>query len=101
MWLFDTDSLPTADSSEELICSILALGLAYSADDFVDTDLQEPAFYSYNGRKLIMLKIADGSFSIQTIQSLCLLAFFNVTCKSARHSRTVNGGLLISEQLAT
>ncbi|KAH7123053.1 hypothetical protein EDB81DRAFT_813496 [Dactylonectria macrodidyma] len=78
LWLFDPSSSPTPDNNEELICAILGLSLTYSPTTFTSVDLRSPDFYADNSRRLIMLKIADGNVKIQTLQALCLLAFFNV-----------------------
>ncbi|KAF4979960.1 hypothetical protein FDECE_17966 [Fusarium decemcellulare] len=78
LWLFEAESPPTPNSSEELICAILALSLTCSAMDFADSNLKSPDFYGNNARRLVMLKIADGDVGIQSLQVLCLVAFLNV-----------------------
>ncbi|KAM5378161.1 hypothetical protein ACJZ2D_004619 [Fusarium nematophilum] len=78
LWLFDVDFTLSPDFAEELICAIIALSMSYSISDFTYADLPGPDSYSEAARKLIMLKIANGSVGIQTLQALCLLAFFNL-----------------------
>ncbi|KAF4472234.1 cytochrome P450 oxidoreductase [Fusarium albosuccineum] len=50
----------------------------FDALNFADSNLKSPDFYGNNARRLVMLKIADGDVSIQSLQALCLLAFLNV-----------------------
>ena len=78
LWIFEQDSLPAPDTCEELTCAVLALSLTYNAVDFTDANLRSPYFYSKTARRLIMLRIADGSMSRQSTQALCLLAFFHL-----------------------
>ncbi|CAG9984028.1 unnamed protein product [Clonostachys byssicola] len=82
LWLFESDSCLSPDTSEELVCVILALAITYSPVELSGTDLQSPEFYSQTARRLIMLKVADDEMSLSTHQALCLLAFFNLICKS-------------------
>ncbi|KAH7129514.1 hypothetical protein B0J13DRAFT_564197 [Dactylonectria estremocensis] len=78
LWLFDPFRSPTPDNSDELTCAIIGLSLTYSPTAFTSTDLQAPDFYTDTSRRLIMFKIAEGNVKLQTLQALCLLAFFNV-----------------------
>ncbi|KAI8653762.1 Zn(2)-C6 fungal-type domain-containing protein [Fusarium sp. Ph1] len=78
LWLFDTEFPPTPDSSVELICVILALSVTYDDAGFSDSGLRSPLFYGNTARRLIMLKVAEGTVDLQSVQALCLLAFFNL-----------------------
>lgn len=82
-WLLEANCSSAFDLSEELIYVVLALSLTYTVSDFADTDLQNPHFYADASRRLIMLKIADGTVNIRVLQALCLLALFNTICKSS------------------
>ncbi|KAH7236490.1 hypothetical protein BKA59DRAFT_427005 [Fusarium tricinctum] len=78
LWLFDDHSLPNPDTSEDLICAVLAISTIYGATEFSGHDLQSPDVYSKTARKGVMSKIAEGNMTIQNIQTLCLLAYFNL-----------------------
>jgi hypothetical protein len=80
IWCVDRDTLFPYDTiSEELACAILALTSCF---------LQElnQLHYSNRARSLIMLRIANGTVGLSTIESLCLLSFsfflgkFNIIC---------------------
>lgn len=88
LWLFEAGPSPARDSSEELMCVLLALGLTSSPEEFTDVQLQSPEFYSDAARRATMLKIAGGTASLQTAQTLCLLAFFDIVCRSLFNSDT-------------
>ncbi|KAM0236222.1 hypothetical protein ACHAP5_009473 [Fusarium lateritium] len=77
LWLFDEHSLPNPDTSEGLICAILAINAIYRATEFGEDDSQSPDVYSKTARTGVMLKIAEGNVTIQSTQTLCLLAYFN------------------------
>ncbi|RSL57628.1 hypothetical protein CEP54_008166 [Fusarium duplospermum] len=70
LWLFDTESPPTPNSSVELICVILALSVTYDDSGFSDTGLRSPISYGNTARRLIMLKVAEGSVDLQSVQAL-------------------------------
>lgn len=65
----------------ELICVILALSVTYDDAGFSDSGLRSPLFYGNTARRLIMLKVAEGTVDLQSVQALCLLAFFNLICR--------------------
>ncbi|KAI6774901.1 hypothetical protein HG530_001659 [Fusarium avenaceum] len=77
LWLFDDHSLPNPETSEDLIYAILAISTIYGATEFSGDDLQNLEVYNKTARKGVMLKIAEGNITIQSIQTLCLLAYFN------------------------
>lgn len=85
LYLFDSTCPVSSNSNEELLCVILALSTRYNSSEFTDTELQSPELYSNAARKLIMIKIADETVCLQTLQALCLLAFFNLVCKAINH----------------
>lgn len=77
IWLFETRSQVSPDSPEELLLVILGLSTQYAPHQFSATELQPPASYSDAARSMIMLKIANSTVDLSTIQALCLLAFSN------------------------
>jgi hypothetical protein len=60
----DLESLP-----EELICSILALTARFSHEG------EHGQHHADTAKSLIMLRIANGSVELSTIEALCLLAY--------------------------
>jgi hypothetical protein len=60
----DLESLP-----EELICSIIALTARFSHDG------EHGQHHADTAKSLIMLRIANGTVELSTIESLCLLAY--------------------------
>lgn len=79
LWLFDADDLSKPELfSEEIIFGILALALRYSDNPFFDGRTQKMCLeYAESARGLVMLRIAQGTVQLSTIQSLCLLALAN------------------------
>lgn len=70
IWCFDRDELEDKGAcSTELLCSILALTSRFSRDR---DHLQR---YGNSARNLIMLRVANGTVELETIESLCLLAY--------------------------
>ncbi|KAJ6151432.1 hypothetical protein N7470_007029 [Penicillium chermesinum] len=70
IWCFDREEVKDPSYiSEELACSILTLTARFSQDR---DDLQH---YGDTARTLVMLRIANGTVEIETIESLCLLSF--------------------------
>lgn len=70
IWCFDRDEVGDYGAlPEELTCSILALTARFSQMR------EKMQLYGSNARKLIMLRIADSTVDITTIESLCLLAY--------------------------
>lgn len=67
IWVFERDEL--AAVSEELACSIMALTSRFSRRR---DHLQ---LYGNNAKTLIMLRIANGTVDLTTIESLCLLSY--------------------------
>ena len=55
--------------SEELICSIITLTSRFSQDR------DEVQQYGDTARTLVMLRIANGTIELETIESLCLLSY--------------------------
>lgn len=55
--------------SEELVCSIITLTSRFSQDH------EEVQQYGDTARTLVMLRIANGTVELETIESLCLLSF--------------------------
>ncbi|GLB11926.1 hypothetical protein AtubIFM57258_009200 [Aspergillus tubingensis] len=70
VWCFDFDGPGEPGSlPEELICSLLALTLRYLHEQ------EQGQHYADDARTLIMLRIANGTVELATIESLCLLSY--------------------------
>ncbi|KAJ5895010.1 hypothetical protein N7495_006701 [Penicillium taxi] len=70
IWCFDREEVKDANTtSEELACSIITLTSRFSQDR---DDLQH---YGDTARTLVMLRIANGTVELDTIESLCLLSY--------------------------
>jgi hypothetical protein len=78
LWLFDRGHTLSPDSAEELLLVILAISVLYSSDDVPAAELQSSQSYSDAARSLIMLRIANASVQISTLQAFTLLAFYNL-----------------------
>ncbi len=66
--------------SEELACSILALTARFSP---MRERLQK---YNSNAKRLVMLRIANSTVEVSTMESLCLLAYSSFIGKYSRSS---------------
>jgi len=79
LWLFDEEDLLKPEAcSQEVIFGILALALRYSENPFFDGRAHKMCReYAEAARGLIMLRIAQGSVQLSTIQCLCLVALAN------------------------
>lgn len=70
IWCFEREEIGRQGSlPEELACSILALTSRFSEKR---DHLQ---LYGNNAKTLVMLRIANGTVDITTIESLCLLSY--------------------------
>ncbi|KAJ5683557.1 hypothetical protein N7462_006722 [Penicillium macrosclerotiorum] len=70
IWCFDREEVKeTSYISEELVCSILTLTSRFSQER------DELQHYGDSARTLVMLRIANGTVELETIESLCLLSF--------------------------
>ncbi|KAJ5084915.1 transcriptional regulator family: Fungal Specific TF [Penicillium alfredii] len=70
IWCFDRDELRDQSClSEELVCSILALTSRFSREQ------DQFQHYGDSARSLIMLRMANGTVELETIESLCLLSY--------------------------
>ncbi|KAJ5485557.1 hypothetical protein N7539_005545 [Penicillium diatomitis] len=70
IWCFDREEVKdTSYISEELVCSILTLTARFS------TERDELLHYGDSARTLVMLRIANGTVELETIESLCLLSY--------------------------
>ncbi|KAI9367762.1 hypothetical protein BJX61DRAFT_526975 [Aspergillus egyptiacus] len=70
VWCLNIKELGNLESHpEELICSILALTMRFARDP------EQGKRYADSAKSLIMLRIANGSVELPTIESLCLLAY--------------------------
>ncbi|KAL8301041.1 hypothetical protein RB593_000035 [Gaeumannomyces tritici] len=73
IWCFERHEIGDLESlPEELTSSIMALTARFSQQP-VDTQL-----YSSNAKTLIMLRLANGTVDLVTIESLCLLAYYSL-----------------------
>ncbi|KAJ0423520.1 hypothetical protein BJY00DRAFT_321655 [Aspergillus carlsbadensis] len=70
VWCLNIKELGNIESHpEELICSILALTMRFSREH------EEGRRYADSAKSLIMLRMANGTVELATIESLCLLAY--------------------------
>jgi hypothetical protein len=70
IWCFDREEVKDPSNiSEELVCSILTLTSRFSQER------DEMLHYGDTARTLVMLRIANGTVELETIESLCLLAY--------------------------
>ncbi|CAF3457619.1 hypothetical protein SNK03_006073 [Fusarium graminearum] len=70
IWCFERDEVSDfASMHDELACSILALTLRFSEN------ADQAKLYANNAKSLIMLRIANGSVDLATLESLCLLSY--------------------------
>lgn len=70
IWCFDREEVKDPSYiSEELACSILTLTSRFSRER------DEMLHYGDSARTLVMLRIANGTVELETIESLCLLAY--------------------------
>jgi hypothetical protein len=70
IWCFERDEVSDfASMHDELACSILALTLRFS------DNADQAKLYANNAKSLIMLRIANGSVDLATLESLCLLSY--------------------------
>ena len=85
LWLFDEeDLLKPHEIPREAIFGILALASRYSENSFFAGRIDQMCLeYTESARGLVMLRIAQGSVQLSTIQSLCLLALANFICECA------------------
>ncbi|RMJ20204.1 hypothetical protein CDV36_000019 [Fusarium kuroshium] len=70
IWCFERDEINDfASLHDELACSILALTLRFSENR------DQSQLYGNNAKSLIMLRIANGTVDLATLESLCLLSY--------------------------
>ncbi|KAJ5634307.1 hypothetical protein N7528_002149 [Penicillium herquei] len=70
IWCFDREEVKDPGYiSEELVCSIITLTSRFSQDH------EEVQQYGDTARTLVMLRIANGTVELETIESLCLLSY--------------------------
>lgn len=70
IWCFEREELSDPSYlSEELVCCLLALTSRFSRDRDC---LQH---YADSARSLVMLRMANGTVELETIESLCLLSY--------------------------
>jgi hypothetical protein len=70
IWCFERDEVSDYSSiPEELACSVLALTSRFS------DKREQLQLYGDNAKTLIMLRIANGSVELTTLESLCLLSY--------------------------
>jgi len=78
IWCFDREEIKDLSHiSEELVCSILTLTSRFSKER------DEMLHYGDTARTLVMLRIANGTVELETIESLCLLAYSSFVGRSA------------------
>ncbi|KAJ5671487.1 hypothetical protein N7507_000614 [Penicillium longicatenatum] len=70
IWCFEREEVKDPSYlSEELVCSIITLTSRFSQDR------DEVQQYGDTARTLVMLRIANGTIELETIESLCLLSY--------------------------
>lgn len=70
IWCFEREEVKDPSYiSEELVCSILTLTARFSQER------DELQHYGDTARTLIMLRIANGSVELETLESMCLLSY--------------------------
>jgi hypothetical protein len=70
IWCFEREDVNDfASMHDELACSILALTLRLSEN------ADQAKLYANNAKSLIMLRIANGTVDLATLESLCLLSY--------------------------
>ncbi|QGI88201.1 hypothetical protein CEK25_003157 [Fusarium fujikuroi] len=70
IWCFERDEVRDFGAMhDELACSILALTLRFSENG------DQAKLYANNAKSLIMLRIANGTVDLATLESLCLLSY--------------------------
>ncbi|CAI7614397.1 unnamed protein product [Penicillium manginii] len=70
IWCFDREEVKDPSHvSEELACSIITLTSRFSQER------DELIHYGDSARTLVMLRIANGTVELETIESLCLLSY--------------------------
>lgn len=97
IWCFDREEVKDPSYiSEELVCSILTLTSRFSQER------DEMLHYGDTARTLVMLRIANGTVELETIESLCLLAyssflgmkeFDSSMAKASKYSRKIDGNV--------
>lgn len=80
IWCFDREEVSDPSHlSEELVCCLLALTSRFSRDR---DHLQH---YGDSARSLVMLRMANGTVELETIESLCLLSYSSFLGMSLGH----------------
>ncbi|KAJ5466153.1 hypothetical protein N7530_009940 [Penicillium desertorum] len=70
IWCFDREQVSDPSYlSEELVCCLLALTSRFSRDR------EHLQHYGDSARSLVMLRMANGTVELETIESLCLLSY--------------------------
>jgi hypothetical protein len=70
IWCFEREDVSNYSSlPHEFVCSILSLTSRFSGKR------DQLQLYGHNVRPLIMLRIANGTVMLETIESLCLLSY--------------------------
>ena len=82
LWLFDDPGELYEDACEELQLVLLSIGVQYEPSNFTEPTILPARAYNDAAQGMIMLKIANGSIHLRSLQSLCLLAFSNMVGES-------------------
>ncbi|CAG7997731.1 unnamed protein product [Penicillium nalgiovense] len=81
IWCFDREQVSDPSYlSEELVCCLLALTSRFSRDR------EHLQHYGDSARSLVMLRMANGTVELETIESLCLLSYSSFLGMTLRHS---------------
>jgi hypothetical protein len=80
IWCFDREQVSDPSYlSEELVCCLLALTSRFSRDR------EHLQHYGDSARSLVMLRMANGTVELETIESLCLLSYSSFLGMTLRH----------------
>lgn len=77
-WIFESRKDLTSNAAEELLLVVLGIGSQYEELDFGDGRLQSSSACTDAARTQILLKLANSTVDLSTLQALCLLAFANL-----------------------
>lgn len=81
LWLFNSETDLLENGSDEVVPVILALALCCDTNLISRDAALSPEGCVDTARSSIMMAIANGSVVFGTMQTLCLLAYYNYTGK--------------------
>lgn len=92
LWLLDPDDLLNpAQCRSEVIFGVLSLALRYSSSSFLEGRVDQLCrHYAEAARSYAMLRVAQGSVNLSTLQSLCLVALAEYICEYALRGTNIS-----------